>query len=111
MRRGRPNGKRSNPEYRQHSLWLPNALHARAARKLITDTGRQEFSVLVSHLLECWLADGAKIPTAVDGVAGDVVKALIGLGATRKDAESTVARVRRDGDTFDSLFRRASATR
>ncbi len=60
--RGRPPGKRTNPDYAQHSLWLPNALYARVGRKLVTDTGRREFSGLVERLLKRWLADGGKYP-------------------------------------------------
>lgn len=59
---GRPPGKRSNVNYSQRSLWLPKALYARVAHKLITADGhRYEFSALVTDLLEDWLSKGGKL--------------------------------------------------
>lgn len=67
-----------------------------------TRTGKLWSGVVVKRIIE------RNPPNTVEQ---DVVKALQSLGASRKDAEAAVARVRRDGDTFDSLFRRASAAR
>jgi hypothetical protein len=56
-------GKRSNPVYRQHSVWLPGDLFADVLRASITPDGkRAEFSALVEHLLRQWLKAGAKLP-------------------------------------------------
>jgi len=59
---GRPPGKRTDPDYGQRSVWLPNDLHAKVARALITPGKRYEFSALVESLLRQWLKDGAKPP-------------------------------------------------
>jgi len=61
---GRPaTGKRSNREYAQHSVWLPNELYGDVLRNLVTAEGkRYEFSTLVEQLLRQWLERGAKLP-------------------------------------------------
>jgi hypothetical protein len=51
---GRPaTGKRSNPEYRQVSMWMRRDTHDAAVHRLGKE-GR-EFSVLVQELIEDWL--------------------------------------------------------
>ena len=60
---GRPaTGKRSNAEYRQTSLWLRRDSLDDTLRALVSDGTRIELSVLVQHLLDKWLASGARIP-------------------------------------------------
>jgi hypothetical protein len=61
---GRPKtGKRSNPDYNQHSVWLPGSLQAEVWRALVTPEGkRYEFSRLVESLLRRWLDAGGKLP-------------------------------------------------
>lgn len=53
-RRGRPPGKRTNPDYQQVTVYLPCALHDQVKIKLIQE-GRKEFSELVENLLINWL--------------------------------------------------------
>lgn len=51
-----PYGKRSDPDYGQHNVYLPNALFAKVTRKLINSDGtRGELSGLVEGLLRLWL--------------------------------------------------------
>lgn len=52
--RGRPPGKRTNPDYQQVTVYLPRALHDEVKIKLIQE-GRKEFSELVENLLINWL--------------------------------------------------------
>lgn len=52
--RGRPPGKRTNPDYQQVTVYLPRALHDDVKIKLIQE-GRKEFSELVENLLINWL--------------------------------------------------------
>jgi hypothetical protein len=61
---GRPaTGKRSNPEYAQHSVWLPGRLYGEVLKGLVTPEGkRYEFSALVEALLRHWVKSGAKLP-------------------------------------------------
>ena len=63
-KRGRPaTGKRSNPDYAQHSVWLPGSLYGDVLKGLVTAEGkRYEFSALVEALLRQWLERGAKLP-------------------------------------------------
>jgi hypothetical protein len=63
-KRGRPaTGKRSNEGYRQHSIWLSNALYAEVQKVLVMPDGRRyEFSALAESLLRQWLRSGAKLP-------------------------------------------------
>jgi hypothetical protein len=62
--RGRPTtGKRSNPEYRQTSLWLRcNTLAETISALVLSDGTRYELSELVERLLQAWLKRGAKLP-------------------------------------------------
>ena len=50
--RGRPRGKRSDPDYTQVTVYLPKTLH-RGVRSKLTLQGR-EFSQLVEELLAGW---------------------------------------------------------
>jgi hypothetical protein len=61
---GRPaTGKRSNPQYAQHSVWLPGSLYGEVLKGLVTPAGRRyEFSTLVESLLRQWLKSGARLP-------------------------------------------------
>ena len=52
--RGRPPGKRTNPDYQQVTVYLPRALHDQVKIKLIQE-GRKEFSELVENLLINWV--------------------------------------------------------
>ena len=59
-KRGRPaTGRRSDPDYRQHSIWLPIALYRRTVIKLgVDEVGkRREFSGLVEQLLRDWVRE------------------------------------------------------
>ena len=51
-RRGRPRGKRSDPDYTQVTVYLPKTLH-RGVRSKLALQGR-EFSQLVEELLTDW---------------------------------------------------------
>jgi len=55
---------KSRPDdYSQRSLWLPDSLHAKVLRALVTpDAKRYEFSKLVEHLLRQWMKAGARLP-------------------------------------------------
>ena len=53
-KRGRPAGKRSNPEYAQVTAYIPRTLHDEVKILLIRDGGK-EFSELVSELLSEWM--------------------------------------------------------
>jgi hypothetical protein len=51
-----PYGKRSDPAYGQHNVYLPKALFGKVTRKLVNSDGsREEFSGLVESLLRAWL--------------------------------------------------------
>lgn len=50
--RGRPPGKRTNPDYQQVTIYIPRALHDQVKISLIQE-GRKEFSELVETLLGC----------------------------------------------------------
>ena len=52
--RGRPPGKRTNPDYQQVTVYLPRALQDRVKIALIQE-GRKEFSELVEKLLTEWI--------------------------------------------------------
>ncbi len=54
QRVGRPRGKKSNPEYRQVTVYLRESVH-RAAQKLLLDDERKEFSELVDELVSRWV--------------------------------------------------------
>jgi hypothetical protein len=53
-KRGRPAGKRSNPDYAQVTAYIPRALHDEVKILLIRDGGK-EFSELVAELLSGWI--------------------------------------------------------
>ena len=61
---GRPaTGKRSKPnEYRQTSLWLRRDTLDETLKALVVDGQRVQLSFIVQHLLDKWLAGGARIP-------------------------------------------------
>ena len=54
--RGRPPGKRTNPDYQQVTIYIPRALHDQVKISLIQE-GRKEFSELVETLLASWMRD------------------------------------------------------
>ena len=53
-RAGRPNGKRTNPNYGQVTAYIPKTLHEEVKIALIKE-GRKEFSTLVEELLSEWM--------------------------------------------------------
>ena len=53
-RRGRPPGKRTNPDYQQVTVYIPRTLHDQVKIALIQE-GRKEFSELVGELLAKWI--------------------------------------------------------
>lgn len=53
-RRGRPRGKRSNPEYEQVTIYIRRDTH-RDAKIALLKAGRLEFSTLVEGLVAGWL--------------------------------------------------------
>ena len=54
--RGRPPGKRTNPDYQQVTIYIPRALHDQAKIALIQE-GRKEFSELIGDLLASWIRE------------------------------------------------------
>ncbi|CDH47541.1 hypothetical protein BN874_840004 [Candidatus Contendobacter odensis Run_B_J11] len=54
--RGRPPGKRTHPDYRQVTIYIPRALHDQVKISLIQE-GRKEFSELVGSLLDRWIRE------------------------------------------------------
>lgn len=52
-RKGRPQGKRSNPDYEQIGIYIPKALHTEVKKLLLEDKSR-DFSDLVTELLKAW---------------------------------------------------------
>ena len=52
--RGRPPGKRTNPDYQQVTVYIPRVLHEQAKIALIQQ-GRKEFSELIEDLLTDWM--------------------------------------------------------
>ena len=52
--RGRPPGKRTNPDYQQVTVYIPRTLHDQVKIALIQE-GRKEFSELVGELLASWI--------------------------------------------------------
>jgi hypothetical protein len=56
-RRGRPNGKRSNENYRQVTAYVGTETYKRTKMKLLANDNRQEFSELVDKLLIKWLEE------------------------------------------------------
>ncbi|ETX03512.1 MAG: hypothetical protein ETSY1_47005 (plasmid) [Candidatus Entotheonella factor] len=54
--RGRPAGKRTNPDYAQVTAYIPKSLHEDVKIALIKEGGK-EFSTLVEELLAEWMQD------------------------------------------------------
>ena len=54
-RRGRPRGKRSNPDFEQVTIYIRRKTHKDAKVELLKGEKRQEFSELVEDLLAKWL--------------------------------------------------------
>jgi hypothetical protein len=54
-RRGRPPGKRSNPDFEQVTIYLRRKTHKDAKVELLRGEERQEFSELVEDLVRKWL--------------------------------------------------------
>jgi uncharacterized Rmd1/YagE family protein len=57
LRRGRPNGKRSNENFRQVTAYVGTETYKQTKMKLLANDNRQEFSVLVDELLKRWLKE------------------------------------------------------
>ena len=55
VRRGRPPGKRSNPDFEQVTIYIRKKTHQDAKIELLKGEKRQEFSELVEDLLGKWL--------------------------------------------------------
>lgn len=55
-KRGRPTGKRSNPDYLQVTAYIPHDLYTEVKIALLRDGGG-EFSDLVTELLSSWMQD------------------------------------------------------
>lgn len=53
-KKSRASGKRSNPDYEQIGIYIPKNLH-RKAKKLLLDHADQDFSDLMTELLEKWV--------------------------------------------------------
>lgn len=52
---GRPPGKKSNPDYRQHSVWLRRTTHQTALAHLrAANPDTADFSELVETLVAAW---------------------------------------------------------
>ncbi len=58
-KRGRPTGKRSNPDYVQVTAYIPGALYTEVKIALLRDGGG-EFSDLVTALLSSWMQSRAE---------------------------------------------------
>jgi uncharacterized Rmd1/YagE family protein len=56
-RRGRPNGKRSNENFRQVTAYVGTETYKRTKMKLLSNDSKQEFSELVDALLNKWLKE------------------------------------------------------
>ena len=54
-RRGRPSGKRSNPEYEQVTAYIRSETYAQTKIALLKEGKRRDFSGLVEELLGEWL--------------------------------------------------------
>jgi hypothetical protein len=59
-KRGRPRGKRTNPDYVQTSIYLHRTTLSSAKIALLEDGRIQDLSELVGHLLAQWLHDWRK---------------------------------------------------
>jgi uncharacterized Rmd1/YagE family protein len=56
-RRGRPNGKRSNKDFRQVTAYVGTETYKQTKMKLLGNDNKQEFSELVDELLNRWLKE------------------------------------------------------
>ncbi len=56
-RRGRPNGKRSNENFRQVTAYIGTETYKQTKMKLFAADERKEFSTLVDELLSKWLKE------------------------------------------------------
>jgi uncharacterized Rmd1/YagE family protein len=56
-RRGRPNGKRSNADFRQVTAYINADRYKRTKMKLLEQDNQQEFSELIDVLLAKWLEE------------------------------------------------------
>ncbi len=56
-RRGRPNGKRSNDNFRQVTAYVGKETYKKTKMKLLAADNQQEFSELIDDLLIRWLAE------------------------------------------------------
>ncbi len=56
-RRGRPNGKRSDENFRQVTAYVGKDTYKQTKMKLLSSDNQQEFSELVDDLLVKWLAE------------------------------------------------------
>jgi DNA gyrase/topoisomerase IV subunit B len=56
-RRGRPNGKRSNENFRQVTAYIGTETYKQTKMKLLANDNKQEFSELVDELLNRWLKE------------------------------------------------------
>jgi hypothetical protein len=55
-KRGRPAGKRSNPDFEQVTAYIRKRTHADVKIALLREGQKREFSALVEDLLAGWLA-------------------------------------------------------
>lgn len=66
-KRGRPTGKRSNPNYVQVTAYIPQALYTEVKIALLREGGG-EFSDLVTELLSSWMQERTeKVEEVIDG--------------------------------------------
>ena len=66
-KRGRPTGKRSNPDYVQVTAYIPQALYTEVKIALLREGGG-EFSDLVTELLSSWMHERReKVEEAING--------------------------------------------
>jgi hypothetical protein len=56
-RRGRPNGKRTNKDFRQVTAYIGTETYKQTKMRLIAADERKEFSTLVDELLRKWLKE------------------------------------------------------
>lgn len=56
-KRGRPKGKRSDPEYEQVTAYIRKATHTSVKIALLQENQGREFSELVEELLSQWLKE------------------------------------------------------
>jgi uncharacterized Rmd1/YagE family protein len=56
-RRGRPNGKRSNENFRQVTAYVGKETYKQTKMKLLAADNQQEFSELIDDLLVRWLQE------------------------------------------------------